>query len=268
MQGSASGKKKPKIVTKPLLTGSMLDGATAKRALRVAGSMLVTVFVYLVFGSLLIIENLFLRLLANGALILMCGGLLYMSGASQGEADAAFGEIMYQREKEGKPLPDSERARCFHPLKGLATAFLGASPFVLLALVSAVTVQIATYSLGALPGWLSSYQRQGEIGSALGNYQTSVAFGVLDIVQLASRLMILPYISMAGAENAAAVLVVQRLAPILVLLIPGGYALGYLRGREMRARVHTSIAQSKRKKKSRDKKEQQRRQQKGPEQLI
>jgi hypothetical protein len=268
MQGSASGKKKPKIVTKPLLTGSMLDGATAKRALRVAGSMLVTVFLYLVFGSLLVVENLFLRLLANGALILMCGGLLYMSGATQGEADAAFGEIMYQRSQEGKPVPDSERARSFYPLKGVATAFLGASPYVLLALVSAVTVQIETYSLGALPSWLSAYQRQGEIGSALSYYQSGTSFGVLDFVQLGSRLMILPYVSMAGASNAAAVLLVQRLAPILVLLIPSGYALGYLRGREMRARVHTSIAQSKRKKKSKDKKEQQRRQQKGPEQLI
>ena len=268
MQGSASGKKKPKIVTKPLLSGSVLDGATAKRALRVAGSMLVTVFLYLVFGSLLVVENLFFRLLANGALVLMCAGILYMSGASQGEADAAFGEIIYQRSQEGKPVPDSERARSFHPLKGVITALLGASPYVLLALISAVTVQLETYSLGALPSWLSTYQRQGEIASALSYYQNTASFGVLDIIQLVTRLMVLPYISMAGSGNAAAVLLVQRLAPILVLLIPSGYALGYLRGKELRTRVHTSIAQSKRKKKSKDKKDQQRRQQKGPEQLI
>lgn len=268
MQRSVPGKKKPKIVTKPLLTGSLTDSATAKRALRVAGSLLVTVFIYLVFGSILIIENLFFRLLANGALVIMCAGLLYMSGASQGESDAAFGEIMYQRTQEDKPVPGSERARCFHPAKGLVTALIGASPYVLIALIAAVTAQLATYSLGALPGWLSAYQRQGEIGNALRYYEMGAAFGAIDIIQLAARLMILPYVSMVGAGNAAAVLWVQRLAPLLVLLIPAGYALGYLRGRELRARVHTSIAQSRRKKKTRDKKERRQRQQKGPEQLI
>jgi hypothetical protein len=268
MQKSVPGKKKPKIVTKPMLYGRAADQMTFRRALRVAGSVLVAVFIYLVFGSLLIFDNLILRLLANTALILMCGGFLYMSGASHGEADAAFGEIMYQREAEGKTITDSDRARCFAPAKGVCTALLGALPFVLLCLIAALTAQLQTYALGALPEWLSPYRQQAEIGDALRYYESTVSFGVLDFVNLAVRLIILPFITIAGSGNAQNVLLVERLSPILALIVPAGYALGYLRGKELRTRVHTSIAQSRRRKKNKDKKERQRRQQKGPEQLI
>lgn len=268
MQKSVPGKKKPIIVTKPMLTGRAVDQMTFRRALRVAGSALVAIFIYLVFGSLLMFDNLLLRLLTNSALILMCGGFLYMSGASHGEADAAFGEIMYQREAEGKTVPDSDKARGFTPVKGVCTALYGALPFVLLCLIVAVTAQLQTYSLGALPEWLSSYRRQAEIGDALRYYESTASFGVLDVVSLAVRLIILPFISIAGSTNAHNVLLVERLSPILALIVPAGYALGYLRGKELRTRVHTSIAQSRRRKKSKEKKERQRRQQKGPEQLI
>ncbi len=268
MQKSASGKKKIKIVTKPMMTGRAVDEATFKRALRVAGTTLVAVIIYLLFGAMLMFDNIILRVVTNVALIAMCGGLLYMSGASHGEADAAFGEIMYQREAEGKAVPDSEKARCFAPAKGAVTTLLGALPYVLLALILAVTAQLQTYALGVLPSWVSVYQRRPEIGDALKYYQTASSIGFLDIVRLVVRMFILPFISLVGSSNAHAVLAVERLSPLLVLIVPAGYALGYLRGRELRSRVHTSIAQSRRKKKKRDKKERQRRQQKGPEQLV
>ena len=268
MQKNVPGKKKPKIVTKPILTGRAVDKMTFKRALRVAGSVLVSVFLYLVFGSLLMFENLFLRLLSNTALVLVSAGFLYMSGASHGEADAAFGEIMFQREADGKTVPEEEKARSFMPLKGVCTALFGALPYVLLALAIALTAQLATYTLGALPDWLSAYRRQAEIGDALRYYESTASLGVLDIIRLAVRMTILPYVSMVGSSNAQAVLLVERLSPLLVLIVPAGYALGYLRGRELRTRVHTSIAQSRRRKKSKEKKERQRRQQKGPEQLV
>lgn len=268
MQKSVPGKKKPKIVTKPILTGRAVDKMTFKRSLRVAGSVLISVFLYLVFGSMLMFENLFLRLLSNSALVLVSAGILYMSGASHGESDAAFGEIMFQRQTEGKNVPENEKARCFMPLKGVCTALFGALPFVALALVIALTAELATYTLGALPDWLSTYRRQAEIGDALRYYESTASFGVLDILRVAVRMTILPYVSMVGGGNAQAVLMVERLSPVLELIVPAGYALGYLRGKELRARVHTSIAQSKRKKKNKEKKERQRRQEKGPEQLI
>ncbi len=268
MQKSVPGKKKLQIVTKPMLTGQAVDQMTFRRALRVAGSVLVAVFIYLVFGSLLMFDNLFLRLLTNTALILMSGGFLYMSGASHGESDAAFGEIMYQRQAEGKTVPDSDKARCFAPVKGVCTFLLGALPFVLLCLVVAATAQVQTYTLGALPDWLSSYRRQAEIGDALRYYESGVSLGALDFVHLAVRLIILPFVTAVGSENAHAVLLVLRLSPVLALIVPFGYALGYFRGKDLRSRVHTSIAQSRRRKKNKEKKERQRRQQKGPEQLI
>ena len=263
-----NGKKKPAIVQKPIMHGAWSDKLARKRALRVTGSILMTVFIYLVFGSMLMIENLILRVLANCALVLLSAGFLYMTGAGHGEADAAFSEIMYQRDKEGKNIPEADRARCFHPLKGLFTAALGAAPYFLLALILALTAQIQTYTLGALPSWLDAYRRQAEIGNPLSYYSVSVSMGVLDYVRLGVRVLILPYVSMVGSGNASLVLLVERLSPLLVLIVPSGYALGYYKGKSLRDRVHTSIAQNKRRKKRKDMKEKQKRQQKGPEQLI
>jgi hypothetical protein len=268
MQKGAAGKKKPVIVTKPILNGRAVDGNTFKRALKVAGGILVAVFIYFVFGSILLFQNIILRILTNSVILAICGGFLYMSGASQGEADAAFGEIMHQRVEEGKTVPDSDRARSFTPIKGICTALLGASPFVLLCLAAALTAVLQTYSLGALPDWTASYRRQPEIGDALLYYVSTASIAVIDIVHIAVRMLMLPFVSMVGAGNANAVLLVERLSPLLVLVVPAGYTLGYMKGKSLRSRVHTSIAQSKRKKKNRDKKERQRRQQKGPEQLI
>ena len=268
MQKGTPGKKKPKIVVKPMLAGQALDAMSLKRALRVTGGVLISLFFYVVFGFMLTFENLLLRILVNAVLLFMGAGLLYMTGATHGEADAAFGEIMYQREAEGKSVPQSERARSFLPAKGIVTALLGALPFVLLALVVTFTAQLQTYSLGALPEWLSTYRRQPEIGDALRYYETTVAFGVLDVIKLIVRFVILPFIGIVGSTNASAVLLVERLSPLLALFVPAGYALGYLRGKELRARVHTSIALSRRRKKNKEKKERQRRQQKGPEQLV
>ena len=268
MQKSNTAKKKPKIVTKPILTGRITDSFTIKRALRVTGSIVVAVFLYMVFGVLMMFDNMILRLLANTALVLLGAGFLYMSGATQGEADAAYGEIMYQRREEGKEVPDSEIARSFHPSKGIATAFIGALPFVLLAIIVAVTTQLQTYSLGTLPDWISAYRQQTELGEPLRYYDSTTSFGVLDAINLLVRFVILPYVGMVGSSNAQAVLLVERLSPLLVLIVPAGYAIGYFRGKDLRARVHTSIAQSKRRKKKKDKKERQNRQQKGPEQLI
>lgn len=268
MQKSTTGKKKPQIVIKPMLAGSALDVMTFNRALRVAGGVLISMFFYVVFGFLLTFENVVLRILVNTVLLLIGAGLLYMTGATHGEADAAFGEIMYQREQEGKSVPKSERSRGFYKPKGFATAFLGVLPFVLLALVVTFTARLQTYSLGALPEWLTIYRRQPEIGDALRYYETAVSFGVLDGIKLIVRFAVLPFIGMVGSTNAAAVLMVERLSPLLVMAVPAGYALGYLRGKDLRIRVHTSIAQSKRRKKNKDKKERQRRQDKGPEQLV
>lgn len=268
MQKGTPGKKKPQIVVKPMLAGQALDVMSGKRALRVAGGVLISMFFYVVFGFLLTFENIILRVLVNAVLVFMSAGLLYMTGATHGEADAAFGEIMYQREAEGKSVPQGERARSFLPVKGIVTTLLGALPFVLLALVVTFTAQLQTYSLGVLPEWLTAYRRQAEIGDALRYYETTVSFGVLDGIKLIVRFAILPFIGIAGSTNAAAVLLVERLSPLFVLFVPAGYGLGYLRGKELRSRVHTSIAMSRRRKKNKEKKERQRRQQKGPEQLV
>ena len=53
-------KKKPKIVKKPFLTGSPVDGTTAKAALTFFGGMLLMLLAYLLLCSMMLWDSLFL----------------------------------------------------------------------------------------------------------------------------------------------------------------------------------------------------------------
>lgn len=265
--GTPGKKKKPVIVEKPMLKGNVVDKVSTKRALRVAGTMLIVLLIFLIFGTMLLIDNLIFRILANVALIIVCGSLMYMNGAGNGEADAAFSEIMYQREQEGKSVDKDDRAKCFHPLKGLYTALLGTLPYFLLAVVLAVTAKLYTYTLGVLPSWVQGFERQGNIGAALSYYHVQQSMTVLDIIRIVVRMLILPFITIFDTSREASLLL-ERLSPLLVLIIPMGYALGYSRGKAMRSQVHSSIAADSRKRKRKAQKERQQRKAKGPEQLV
>ena len=59
-------KKKPKIVKKPFLTGSPVDGTTAKAALTFFGGMLLMLLAYLLLCSMMLWDSLFLRIVTNG----------------------------------------------------------------------------------------------------------------------------------------------------------------------------------------------------------
>ena len=91
-----------------------------------------------------------------------------------------------------------------------------------------------------------------------------------DVLRLIVRMSIMPLISIIGAENADALLLVERLC-VLPLLLPAlSYGIGYTRGVAMRSRIHTDIARNKRKARKKQKQQQkqkQRLQPKGPQQL-
>ena len=63
-----------------------------------------------------------------------------------------------------------------------------------------------------------------------------------------------PFVNIAGANNADALLLVDRLSPLLCLLTPACYGLGYLRGPQLRALVHGNIRQNKRKHNAKERK--------------
>ena len=247
-------KKSMKPVYKPYLKGNVVSKAAAKRAGKVLGFVFMFIFIYLMLGGALTFENNALRIAANAGLLLAGAMLLYNEGANQGETDVGFGEIAQKRLEEGKNVPASEYDLCFHPMKGVYTAALGALPIFLVCLVFSFVAQKQGYVLGVLPSWVSSYESQPEVAQALAYYSASSPMTLEDVLRVIVRMIIFPFVTMAGVNSNDAMYLVDKLSPILCLTMPAAYAVGYLRGPFLRALVHGNIRMSHRKHKRREQK--------------
>ena len=257
MQGQTKKKnKKPPVVYKPYKKGLWHSGYAAKKGLRLLAYYLIFLFLYLVAGTMLQFENVPLRIAANALLVLVCCILTYMNGAKAGEEETALGEIAWMREQEGKQIPHKDLVRCFHPLKGAFVFAAAVLPLLLLTLIHALNAKEQAYVLQSLPGWVDSFSGQSEISQPLSFYGREAAVGALDYLRIAVRLMVYPFANMA-ADSSAALLLVDRLSPLLVCVPALGYPIGYLTGPFSRARVHGDIAANVKKAKRREKKAQQ-----------
>lgn len=262
-------KKKVRIVKKPFAKGKAWEKSCWKRSAGVLGSLLVVALLYLFLGIMLTFDNAFLRTVVNLCLVAASAGIFYMNGMSAGIQDVTVGEIVLQREQTGKDASKEDKDRSYNPMRGVLCGLAGAAIFIIAALLLAVTAKEQTFSLGVLPQWIGGHQRRADIGSALGYYQSDVVLKWTDIIRTVVRVMIMPFVNIVGTDNALSLLWLERISPLLMLIVPAGYALGYLRGPNARTQVHTSIAANRRKKKRKDKqKVQQRRQEKGPERLV
>ena len=264
MQGRAqqlmkSGKPVAEV-RKPTLIGSWHGRDAVRQGFRVMLSILFVSFLYVALSLLMSFDALALRVLTGAVLVGIAMLYLYTQGVSVGQSDAAFGEIMYQRQAEGKDIAAQDRQRCYHPLKGLFSALIGALPYVLLAAVFALLTSMETYTLGVLPTWLTPYTHQSGIGDALAYYSQQQGIGVLTVLRIAVRSMTMPFIQVALALGKDATLLADRLAPLWVLIAPMGYALGYAQGINVRAKVNTGIAIGDQRKKRKARKEQRMRQ--------
>lgn len=248
-------KNKRPLVFKPYEKGNSFDGAALKRALRLMAYFLMFAFLYLVVGSALQFGNTFLRVLMNVLMVLVCGAIVYMDGARLGEAEVAFGEIAYTRVQSGKTLEQKDKERCFHPLKGMLIALAAAVPIVILTLPHALTAVKQTYTLQALPNWVSGYSNQGEIMAPLQYYNKQVSLSVLDILRMVTRVLIFPFANIATVDNPDALLLADRLSPLLACLPLAGFPLGYMTGPRARAMVHGDISSNNKKANRRRKKE-------------
>ncbi|HSK69301.1 MAG TPA: hypothetical protein VLA21_08595 [Candidatus Limnocylindria bacterium] len=237
----AGARKAPAPVRKPYLKGRAVSVLAARRGAAVFAYMTVSAILYLFLGQILVTDTSWLRFLLNLAVLGILGFLMYSRGAAAGEGDAAFAEIALRSREAGKEVPSRDLDRCFHPLKGFFTALAGALPWVLLAAIHASMAQKATYTLGALPEWLSSYERRADVGLALSYYHETVPFGFADFAKIAVRLLIFPFVNMAGPEDVNAMLLIDRLSPLLALVTPAMYGVGYTRGPALRALVHGGI---------------------------
>ncbi len=254
-------------VQKPVMLGEWNGKHARKLGGKVFVNMLAVTFIYLLLGVMLGINNLLLQSLFSLAVVLFAFGYMRTNGLSQGEGDAAYGEIMYTRQKEGKEVSPDDRARCFHPLKGYFAAALGALPFVLITLVYAILAKPVDFGLTALPSWLSPYLQQSELGDAL-SYYTAATSNAMGIYRIIVRSMTMPFMTIAAKMSYSVQTWAERLSPLMVLIAPLGYAIGYHQGLRIRTRINTGIVIGVKKKRKKQRREQRRREARRPEQLV
>ncbi|MCE5342525.1 MAG: hypothetical protein LLF96_02915 [Eubacteriales bacterium] len=256
-------------VVKPVLIGSWHGRDAWKQGAKLMLNILFVSIIYLILSLLLTFDALALRMITALVLIATAVGYLYTTGVTAGHADAAFGEIMYLRDQEGKPITAEERERCFHPMKGLFAVLVGAAPYLVITIVFACITTLSTYSLGVLPSWLTRYTRQSGIGDALQYYQGRGGLELFTILRVVIRSMTMPFINVAVKLGDVATLWAERLSPVWILVAPMGYALGYAQGLKARTKINTGIAIGDQKKKRRERKARRERARKSaPERLI
>lgn len=248
--------KKPAAeVVKPVLNGSWHGRDAWAHGFKLMLNVLFVSVMYLVLCLLLTFDSLVLRILVALMLVSAAAAYLYASGVGVGQADAAYGEIMYQRKAEGKTIPPRELERSFHPAKGFFAVLVGAAPYLLIAIVFACITTPSTYSLGVLPTWLKSYTRQSGIGDALAYYQAREGITALSILRIGVRAMTMPFINIAVKMGSEATLWAERLTPVWLLIAPLGYGFGYMHGIEARTKINTGIAIGDQKKRRRARRE-------------
>lgn len=264
----AKQEKKPTTpVVKPFLTGKITDERTKTGALSFFGIMLMAVVMTFLVSSVMNMGSDVLRAVLCMAVELLVLFIFYSTAVGKGTDAVARGEILYQRQEKGLPFSESERAVCFHPGKGYVTALLGTLPFLICGIILAIIAHRQTTAVGALPTWISNYQRRGEIGDALVAYQSAGGLGLEDILRIIVRIAVMPFVSLVGGENRDGLLLVERLSPVLLLLPALAYGTGYLQGRSERTRIHTGIAENNRRRARKERKARKVRAAKGPEQL-
>ena len=237
-------KKKQALVYKPYLKGNWHDGAAVKRGLGLLLYYVLFAFLYFVVGSALSFGGEALRIVMNLMMVLVCAAILYMNGAKVGEAEVAFAEIAYARKESGKGVDTKDYERCYHPLKGVFIALIAAIPLLLITVPHAITAVKRVYALQSLPSWVSGYSTQEDVMLPLQYYQQNVSVSFMDILRIVSRVLVFPFANIATADRPDAMLLVDRLSPLLALIPLAGFPVGYLTGPRSRAIVHGDISTS------------------------
>lgn len=246
--------KQRKESPKPYVPGTPLSKLAVKRGTRILAYLLISAFLFLFLGQLMSLGQGLVRVLINLVILMAFASLLYMEGAKIGEDDVAFGEIAYSRRENGHTIPRDDLARCFHPIKGFVTAAAGVLPLFLVCLIFAFVAQKQVYRLGALPDWVTAFERDRSVQLALSYYHETMPVLPENILRVLVRLLLFPYVSIFGPENADAMLFMERLSPLLVLLVPSFFGVGYLRGPAQRSMVHSDIAKNAKRRVRREKK--------------
>ena len=269
---AAKNSKKVEPVRKPYLTGSWHGADARKLALRCMLAGLILTLVLALSSMIVSMNSVWLRLLIVLLFEGLCFYYRFMQGGAQGEADVTLGEIMYRRQENGQPIASQDRDRCFHKAKGFFAVALGMLPFFVFTLIYALIAKPVSFTLGALPSWMSDLRYQTEMGDALQYYNAAGQMGALDVMRVIDRVLILPWVTALSPLGNSALTLAEKLSPLLIWVAPLGYGFGYLQGVSRRVAVNTGIKEGTQRRERREKKalkqRQRQRQSKQPEQLI
>lgn len=275
MQNSRKKKQKVPMVKKPFIRGRMIDRTTPGAALKFFAFTVMMIFVYFMSMIVATLEISILNLAINLAIIGVTWMIFWQSGIAAGADAVNQGEIMYQRREKGRPVADWEAEMCYHPLKGLTAALIGSLPLLLASVVFASVAQRQMTTLGVLPTWVSGFESRPEIGGALAYYHQEATMDLEAVLRVVIHVATMPWLSIVGVDNKDAVLVLERLSPVLNLLPALSYGVGYMMGTRERAAVHGNVELGKQKLRKKQRREQRVRQKqnqaaasrRGPEQL-
>ena len=241
-------------VRKPFVTGEPCDERTFRSGLLFFGKMIMIFLVAFIACATAAFDSFLLRLIMNSAVILLVFIILYNNGSKAGADDVAKGEILWQKKEKDRPFSESERKMCFHKMKGFLVGLIGSVLFLIPAIYLALNTTIQMTDSGALPGWMQGYAARSDIGGALVNYTQPEGMQFIDFIRAIVRIMIIPFVNIAGSGNKAGILLVERLSPLILLMPAAAYGAGYLSGKQARARIHTMISENERKRIRREKK--------------
>ena len=242
-------------VSKPFLKGSPTDENTIRQIMKFLGLLILSSFMAFLVSMMASFNSDILRIAVNLAIEAMVLLIFLSRGSEHGTDAVARGEILYQHVQGGQEVSEGERRIPFNRMKGFVTGICGTVLFLIPTVIIALTAQKQMTGSGTLPSWMEGYLRRPEISGALTQYTQAGSVSVADILRILVRIMIMPFVRMAGAENRSLLLTVERISPLLVLLPAAAYGTGYLQGPSRRARIHSEISENKRRKISRERRE-------------
>jgi hypothetical protein len=131
-------------------------------------------------------------------------------------------------------------------MKGLEASVLAALPLVLIAGYVAITAKPYAYLLQDLPSWLANYTHRAEIGDPLLYARNlSAVTTITDYLRFASRFLLFPFVCLLGEMSDEMSLLLDRLSPLLMLVIPAASAIGYQLGPSRRKKTVQIIEKAK-----------------------
>ena len=258
-------------VSKPFLTGASTDENTVRHSFRFLGIFFLIVFVSFLVCSMTGFKSAWLRIIVNIVIECLIACIVFTKGEEHGTEDVARGEILYQHQEKGQEIAGNERRIPYHPLKGFLIGLFGTIPFLICAILLALTAEKVMTDTGLLPSWTESFMRRSEIRDALVQYSQRVSISFTDILRIIVRMGIMPFVSLAGSENKDLLFLFERISPVLVLIPALFYGIGYTCGPARRSMVHSQIAENAKKQRAKERRARKQRLRKnvsqGPQQL-